>query len=155
MELEKFVDDGKRRELHGLQGKRMPIPYDKTTDSKYGYVQYALNAQLHAPSRRYCCEWFEKMLKQTDVFGIHAVAYWDTDHEAKRPKFCMDFWERMDEDRDYDQQYNSIEVAKCANCGAIFDLVLMDEYEKQYKCVEEVRKSCQIETVKVSSAGQL
>ncbi len=53
---EEFVDDGKRRELHGIQGKRMPIPYDKTTDSKYGHVYYAFNAQLHAPSRRYCCE---------------------------------------------------------------------------------------------------
>ncbi len=67
----------------------------------------------------------------------------------------MDFWDRINEDRDYDQQFTSIEVVKCANCGAVFDLVLMDEYEKQYKCVEEVRKSCQIEKVKVSSAGLL
>jgi hypothetical protein len=158
MKLKKFVDNGKRLELNGLPGKRMPIPYDKTVDSKYGHVQYALNAQIHAPSRKYCCEWFGKMLNETDVFGIHTLAYWDKDWDKdpkdKRPKFCMDFWESIDECGGGDQQYRSIEVLRCANCGAVFDLFLMDEYEKQYKCVEKVRKSCQIETVKVSSSGR-
>jgi len=155
MEIKKFVDNGKRLELNAIPGKRMPIPYDKTTDSKYGYVQYTINAQLYAPSRKYCCEWFRKMLNNTDAFGIHACAFFDTDHKVKRPKFCMDFWERLDECCDSDQTYKSIEVLKCANCGATFDLVLMDEFEKQYKCVEEVRKSCQIETVKIGSPGLL